>query len=232
MMNLSPTEMDRLVIFNAAQMARRNMSLGVRLSHPEAVAYLTDEVMTAARRDMGYAEIRDMATRLLSAEDVEPGVPEMIPMLYIECLFAEGTKVMALFDPIAPAAEKGPDDIVPGEIISPDEDIEMFADLPSVTIDVVNTGDRDIQVRSHTHFFETNRALKFDRAAAWGMKVDRPAGTGIRFEPGVVKSVRLVPIAGERRVRGQAGLVNGFLDAPGAREKTLELARARGYLGA
>lgn len=232
MMNLSPTEMDRLVIFNAAQMARRNMSLGIRLSHPEAVAYLTDEVMTAARRDMGYAEIRDMATRLLSAEDVEPGVPEMIPMLYIECLFAEGTKVMALFDPIAPAAEKGPDDIVPGEIISPDEDIEMFADLPSVTIDVVNTGDRDVQVRSHTHFFETNRALKFDRAAAWGMKVDRPAGTGIRFEPGVVKSVRLVPIAGERRVRGQAGLVNGFLDAPGAREKSLELARSRGYLGA
>ncbi|CDX24900.1 Urease gamma/beta subunit (Urea amidohydrolase gamma/beta subunit) [Mesorhizobium plurifarium] len=232
MMNLSPTEMDRLVIFNAAQIARRNMSLGIRLSHPEAVAYLTDEVMTAARRDMGYAEIRDMATRLLTAADVEPGVPEMIPMLYIECLFAEGTKVIVLFDPIAPPAEMGADHMVPGEIVSPSGTIEMFADLPVVTMDVVNTGDRDIQVRSHTHFFETNRALKFDRAAAWGMKLDRPAGTGVRFEPGVAKSVRLVPIAGDRHIRGQAGLVNGFLDAPHAREKALELARARGYLGA
>lgn len=232
MMNLSPTELDRLVIFNAAQMARRNMSLGIRLSHPEAVAYLTDEVMTAARRDMAYAEIRDMATRLLTAEDVEPGVPEMIPMLYIECLFAEGTKVMALFDPIAPAAEPGPEHVVPGEILFAEGEIQMFGDLPVTEIDVVNTGDRDIQVRSHTHFFETNRALKFDRAAAWGLKLDRPAGTGIRFEPGAVKSVRLVPIAGARLVRGQAGLVNGDLDAPGAKARSLELARSRGYLGA
>lgn len=232
MMNLSPTEMDRLVIFSAAQLARRNMSLGIRLSHPEAVAYLTDEVMSAARRNVGYAEIRDMATRLLTAADVEPGVSEMIRMLYIECLFTEGTKVIALFEPIAPAAEKRADDIVPGEIISPPGNIEMFADLPVVKIDVVNSGDRDIQVRSHTHFFETNRALKFDRAVAWGMKLDRPAGTGVRFEPGVVKSVRLVPIAGDRLIRGQAGLVNGFLDAPDAREKALELARTRGYLGA
>ena len=84
MMNLSPTEMDRLVIFNAAQMARRNRSLGIRLSHPEAVAYITDEVMTAARRNMPYAEIRDMAGRLLTSDDVEPGVGQMIPMLYIE----------------------------------------------------------------------------------------------------------------------------------------------------
>ncbi len=232
MMNLSPTEMDRLVIFNAAQMARRNLSLNIRLSHPEAVAYLTDEVMTAARRDMPYAEIRDMATRLLTAAEVEPGVPEMITMLYIECMFAEGTKVVALFDPIAPAAEPGPDHVVPGEIIPGEGEIEMFGDLPVVTIDVTNTGDRDVQVRSHTHFFETNRALRFDRAASWGMKIDRPAGTGIRFEPGVTKSVRLVPIAGARQIRGQAGLVNVYLDAPGARDKALNLARSRGYLGA
>ncbi|GGC61579.1 urease subunit beta [Chelatococcus reniformis] len=232
MMNLSPTEMDRLVIFTAAEMARRNRALGIRLSHPEAVALLTDEVMLAARRDMAYDEIRDMAGRLLTTDDVEPGVAEMVPMLYIECLFAEGTKVMALFEPIGPGETPLPQGVSPGEIISPDDDIEIFADLPAVTIDVVNTGDRDVQVRSHTHFFEVNRALRFDRAASWGMKIDRPAGLGVRFEPGVVKSVRLVPIGGGRVVRGQAGLANGALDEPGAKQRALGLAKARGYLGA
>ena len=232
MMNLSPTEMDRLVVFTAAEIARRNRSLGIRLSHPEAVAFLTDEVMVAARRDLPYDEIRDMASRLLTTDEVEPGVAEMIPMLYIECLFAEGTKVMALFEPIGPGEKPLLDDIVPGQIISPDDEIEMFADLPVVTVDVVNTGDRDVQVRSHTHFFEVNRAMRFDRAAAWGMKIDRPAGTGIRFEPGVLKAVTLVPIAGDRIVRGQAGLVNGFLDEAGAKQRSLLLAKARGYLGA
>ncbi|WP_166306176.1 urease subunit beta [Bradyrhizobium sp. 2S1] len=232
MMNLSPTEMDRLVIFNAAQMARRNRSLGIRLSHPEAVAYITDEVMTAARRDLPYAEIRDMAGRLLTTDDVAPGVAQMIPMLYIECMFAEGTKVMAVFEPIALSNTPAADDLVPGEIIAGGENIESFADLPAITIEVINTGDRDVQVRSHTHFFEVNRALRFDRAAAWGMKIDRLAGAGVRFEPGVTKSVRLVPISGDRVVLGQAGLVNGPLDVPSARDDALKHARARGYQGA
>lgn len=232
MMNLSPTEMDRLVIFSAAQMARRNRSLGIRLSHPEAVAFIADEVMTMARRDIPYAEIRDAANKLLTTDDVEPGVAEMIPMLYIECLFAEGTKVMAVFEPIGPGSQPLSDDLVPGEIIAGGGDIEMFADQPVVTIDITNTGDRDIQIRSHSHVFETNRALRFDRAAAWGMKIDMPSGTGIRFEPGVTKSVRLVPIVGSRVVLGQAGLVNGPLDEPGAKERSLELARSRGYIGA
>lgn len=232
MMNLSPTEMDRLTIFTAAEMSRRNRTLGIRLSHPEAVALLTDEVMLAARRDLPYAEIRDMASRLLTTDDVEPGVADMVAMLYIECPFAEGTKVMALFEPIGPGTLPLADGVVPGEILSPLDDIEIFADLPVTTVRVVNTGDRDVQVRSHTHFFEVNRALDFDRAAAYGMKIDCPAGTGVRFEPGARKEIRLVPMVGDRVIRGAAGLVNGPLDAPGAREKALELARARGYLGA
>jgi urease subunit gamma/beta len=231
-MNLTPTEMDRLTIFTAAEMARRNRKLGIRLSHPEAVALLTDEVMLAARRDMPYAEIRDMASRLLSTDDVEPGVAEMIPMVYIECAFAEGTKLLVLFEPINPGNLPLEESTYPGQIMSPAGEIEFFEDGESVTIDVVNTGDRDVQVRSHTHFFETNRQLEFDRDKAWGMKLDRPAGMGIRFEPGVVKSVRLVPIAGDRIVQGQAGLVNGPLEAEGAKARGLELARSRGYKGA
>jgi urease subunit gamma/beta len=231
-MNLTPTEIDRLTIFTAAELARRHRSLGIRLSHPEAVALITDEVMTAARRDLPYAEIRDLAGRLLTTDDVQPGVAEMVALIYIECHFAEGTKVIALFEPIGPGSQPPLDDIVPGEIISPDEEIEIFAGRPVVTIDVVNTGDRDIQVRSHAHFFEANRALKFDRAAAWGLKVDRPSGTGIRFEPGLVKSVRLVPIDGRRVVLGQSGLVDGPLDAPDAKATALSRAKALGFLGA
>jgi len=230
-MNLTPTEMDRLTIFTAAEMARRNRSLGIRLSHPEAVALITDEVMLAARRDMPYAEIRDMASRLLTTDDVEPGVAEMIPMIYIECAFAEGTKLLVLFEPISQGEQPLLEATFPGQVFTPDGEIEFFEE-DVITIDVVNTGDRDIQVRSHTHFFETNRALEFERAKAWGMKIDRPAGMGIRFEPGVVKSVRLVPIAGERVVMGQAGLVNGPLEAEGALERGLEKARSLGYKGA
>lgn len=231
-MNLTPTEMDRLTIFTAAEMARRNRSLGIRLSHPEAVALLTDEVMLAARRDMPYAEIRDMASRLLTTDDVEPGVAEMTPMIYIECAFAEGTKLLVLFEPIGPGDQSPSEDTYPGQIITPEGEISFFEDGPSVTIDVLNTADRDIQVRSHTHFFEINRQLEFDRAKAWGMKLDRPAGMGIRFEPGVVKSVRLVPMAGDRIIRGNAGFTDGPLEAEGALDRGLEAARARGYKGA
>jgi urease subunit gamma/beta len=231
MMNLSPTELDRLTIFTAAEFARRNRAHGIRLSHPEAVALLTDEVMFAARRDMPYDEIRDMAGRLLTTDDVEPGVAEMIPMIYIECLFEEGTKLLVLFEPIGPGKLPLREDFVPGEIVTCEGDIELFAGQAVITIDVVNTGDRDIQVRSHAHFFEVNRALDFDRAAAWGMKLDRPAGAGIRFEPGVVKSVRFVPIAGARIVRGQAGLVEGALDDPDTKPQAIALARGRGYRG-
>jgi urease subunit gamma/beta len=230
-MNLTPTEMDRLTIFSAAELARRYRSLGIKLSHPEAVAFITDEVMTAARRDLPYAEIRDLASRLLTTDDVQPGVAEMIALIYIECSFAEGTKVIALFEPIGSGEKPAADAIIPGEIIAPDEDIEIFAGKPVVTIEVVNTGDRDIQVRSHAHFFEANRALKFDRAAAWGMKLDRPAGMGVRFEPGLVKSVALVPIDGGRIVLGQSGLANGSVDAAGAKGAALARAKALGFLG-
>ncbi|MDC9826261.1 urease subunit beta [Devosia sp. ZB163] len=231
-MNLTPTEMDRLTIFTAAEMARRNQKLGIRLSHPEAVALITDEVMLAARRDMPYAEIRDMASRLLTTDDVEPGVAEMTPMIYIECAFAEGTKLLVLFEPIAIGNLPLLETTYPGQVFTPEGEIEFFEDGESVTVDVTNTGDRDIQVRSHTHFFESNRALDFDRAATWGFKLDRPAGMGVRFEPGVPQSVRLVPIAGNRIVQGQAGLVNGPLEAEGAKARGLELAQARGYKGA
>ncbi len=99
----------------------------------------------------------------------------------------------------------------PGEYILSDGDIELNAQRRTARVVVRNTGDRPIQVGSHYHFFEVNRALNFDRKAAYGMRLDIPAGTAIRFEPGDEKEVNLVALAGARRVYGHNGLVNGNL---------------------
>lgn len=112
--------------------------------------------------------------------------------------------------------------MVPGEYIFDGEDIELNANRTVVTVSVNNTGDRPVQVGSHYHFFEVNRALVFDRAKGYGMKLDLPSGTSVRFEPGDVKEVRLVPYGGRREVYGFNGLVSGRLDDPFTRESSLK----------
>jgi urease subunit beta len=102
--------------------------------------------------------------------------------------------------------------MIPGEIITPDGDVTLNAGRDTVTLAVTNTGDRPIQVGSHYHFFETNPALRFDRAKARGMRLDIPAGTAVRFEPGQSRDVTLVAYAGERRVFGFRQDVMGRLD--------------------
>lgn len=103
--------------------------------------------------------------------------------------------------------------MTPGEYILAEGDIELNAGLPVTVIEVANTGDRPVQVGSHYHFAETNAALRFDRAAARGMRLDIAAGTAIRFEPGQVREVSLVPYAGARKVYGFRGDVMGELEA-------------------
>ncbi len=230
-MNLSPTERDRLTIFTAAEHARRLRGHGVRLAHPEAVALIADEMLLAARKGMGYEAIVDMAARLLTEDDVEPGVASMVEFISVEANFAEGTKMVIVFQPIGPG-DGATEDIDPGEIITADGEITVNAGRPTLVLDVVNTGDRDIQVRSHTHFFEVNRALEFDRAQAFGMRLDVGSGCGVRFEPGLRKRVTLVPMAGARIVHGQAGLTQGALDDDAVRQAALAAARAAGYRGA
>jgi urease subunit gamma/beta len=215
--NLTPTEIERLTVFNAAEMARRNLREGIPLSHPEVVALLADEVMLAARKNLAYDEVLDRATSLLTADQCEPGVPEMVRLVAMDAPFQEGTKLVTLIDPITPHEN----DIRPGEIIVGDEPIELFPGVERVTVTVVNRGDRDVQVRSQSHFFETNSALEFDRRAAWGHKLDVASGAGVRFEPGIPVEVRLVPISGDRVAQGFSGLVNGPLDAVGALDAAL-----------
>ncbi len=120
--------------------------------------------------------------------------------------------------------------MIPGEYFFDGPDLELNAGRPTVTLQVNNTGDRPVQIGSHFHFFEVNRALRFDRAAAYGFRLDIPAGTSVRFEPGEERTVHLVALGGRRIVRGLNGLVAGALDEPGTREAALQRAAAGGYV--
>jgi urease beta subunit len=114
-------------------------------------------------------------------------------------------------------------------IVDADE-IELNAGRRTTTMTVANTGDRPVQVGSHAHFFEVNRALRFDREAAYGMRLDIPAGTASRFEPGQEHEVTLVALAGARRASGLSGLVEGDLDDGAVRSVAIARAVERGFI--
>jgi urease beta subunit len=114
--------------------------------------------------------------------------------------------------------------MIPGEYFLDDEPIELNSGRVTVRIEVANHGDRPVQVGSHCHFFEVNRSLVFDRAAAYGMRLNIPAGTAVRLEPGDTREVELVALGGSREVAGLNGLVEGRLDDPKVRAAAVERA--------
>jgi urease beta subunit len=126
-------------------------------------------------------------------------------------------------------AVKTRDVIIPGEIILGQGDIIAFEGRQTVDVTVANTGDRPIQVGSHCHFFEANRALMFDREKAFGFRLQIPAGTAVRFEPGEEKRVTLVAIGGNRVAYGINGLTNGYLDDPAVRTAAFRRAADLGF---
>ncbi len=117
----------------------------------------------------------------------------------------------------------------PGEVLCAPGTLQLNAGRETKTLTVANLGDRPIQVGSHYHFFEVNRALQFDRAEAYGFRLDIPAGTAVRFEPGDTKTVVLVAIGGTRSMYGLNSLVNQALDAPDSKATALERVRSLGY---
>ncbi len=124
-----------------------------------------------------------------------------------------------------------PANVIPGEVILGKGDVVAFAGRETKELDVSNVGDRPIQVGSHCHFFEANRALKFDREQAFGFRLQVPAGTAVRFEPGEEKRVTLVAIGGNRVAYGINGLTDGRLDDPDVRRRALAKAAAQGFMG-
>jgi urease subunit gamma/beta len=208
-MNLTPREKDKLLISMAAIVARRRLERGVKLNYPEAVALITDFVVEGARDGRSVAELMEQGAHVVSYEQVMDGVAEMIGDVQVEATFPDGTKLVTVHHPIRGGAAE----LIPGEVIAEGPDVVMNIDRASEQLSVANTGDRPIQVGSHYHFFEANPALEFARAKARGMRLDIPAGTAVRFEPGQTKSVSLVPFAGDRRIFGFRQAIMGPLDA-------------------
>jgi urease subunit gamma/beta len=197
-MNLSPREKDKLLVSMAAMVARKRLERGVKLNHPEAVALITDFVIEGARDGRSVADLMEAGAHVITAEQVMDGIAEMIHDVQVEATFPDGTKLVTVHNPIRGAHGA----MVPGEVLTEPGDILMNEGRETDSVTVANTGDRPIQVGSHYHFFETNPALHFDRSAARGMRLDIPAGTAVRFEPGQTRDVRLVALAGKREVYG------------------------------
>ncbi len=233
-MLLTPTEMERLTIFTAAELARKRKAKGLRLNHPEAVAFISDEILEGAREGRSVADLIGFGSTLLTTDDVMPGVADLMPMIQVEGTFPDGTKLVTVHDPIRPGKKKKMPKgaVVPGELVVEDGEIELNAGRPTARIKVLNTGDRPIQVGSHYHFFETNRALEFDRAAAYGLHLDIPAGTAVRFEPGESKEVDLVAFGGTGELIGLNSLTDGSAHSEARKEAALQKAHDRGFKGA
>ncbi|MFJ9040213.1 urease subunit gamma [Streptomyces sp. NPDC102406] len=223
-MRLTPTERDRLLLFGAAELARSRKARGLRLNVPEATALIADTVCEAARDGKRLAEAIEAARSVLGPDDVLPGVADIVTEVHVEAVFEDGSRLAVVGDPIGgTAGQDAPGALLPGP--------EHADPAPHVTLTVTNTAPVPVSVTSHFHFFEANPRLDFPRAEAYGMRLAVPAGSSVRFGPGESHDVGLVPIGGARVAIGFAGLVDGPLDAPGAREEALRRAAACGYLG-
>jgi urease subunit gamma/beta len=203
-MHLTPREQERLLIFVAADVARKRRARGLKLNYPEAIAVLTADILEWARDGKSVADIMTLGTNILGANDVMPGVAEMIHEVQVEATFPDGTKLVTVHDPIPAGAHKR----TPGEYLLEGQAIEANRGRRTLTVIVRHTGDRPVQIGSHYHFFEVNNALQFDRDKASGMRLNIAAGTSVRFEPGEEKSVELVEFTGARKVLGHQGKGN------------------------
>ncbi len=211
-MLLTPHEQERLMVAGAAEVARHRRERGLLLNHPEAVAVLTAWILEAARDGMSVAQIMSAGRDVLDTSDVMEGVEALIDELQAEATFLDGTKLVTLHGPIQPAplapgaVDDGAARLVPGEVLLGEGDVVLLEGRDLVSLTVLNTGDRPVQVGSHFHFAEANEALQFDRDVAVGSRLAVPAGTSVRFEPGISMDVAVVAFAGKGVTAGFRGL--------------------------
>lgn len=249
-MHLSPRELDKLWLHNAGFVAQKRLARGLRLNYPEAVALIATQLLEFIREGKRVSELMDLGRQFLGRNQVMPGVPDMITEVQVEGTFPDGTKLVTVHHPIAsangdltlalhgsflpvpslslfgPAPSDG--SIEPGALEIQPGDIELNQGRQTVTLTVTNLGDRPVQVGSHYHFIETNAQLRFDRGKAYGKRLDIPAGTAVRFEPGETKTVHLVDIAGRRVIRGGNNLADGPV-SDANRTEALKRAEAAGF---
>src|SRR5436190_5098548 len=236
-MHLSPREIDKLTLHAAGFLAQKRLARGLRLNHPEAVALIATQLLELIRDGKSVAELMDLGKKFLGRNQVMPGVPEMIYDVQVEGTFPDGSKLVTVHHPIS--SENGdlslalygsflpvpsllvfkplPNGVEPGAVDVAPGDVELNAGRETVSLLVTNLGDRPVQVGSHYHFIETNPQLRFDRAKAYGKRLDIPAGTAVRFEPGETKTIKLVEIAGNKVIQGGNNLASGAVSEAGKR---------------
>jgi urease subunit gamma/beta len=247
-MHLSPRELDKLVLHNAGFLAQKRLARGLRLNHPESVALIATVLLEFIRDGRSVAELMDLGRQLLGRNQVMSGVPELIYDVQVEGTFPDGSKLVTVHHPIAsengnlalalygsflPVPELSKfapiaDEPQPGAYLLAEGDIEANVGRTPVEVEVTNLGDRPVQVGSHYHFAETNPGLRFDRTLAYGRRLDIPAGTAVRFEPGETRTIRLVEIAGKRVIRGGNNLASGKVSVT-ARRAVAARAKKRGF---
>jgi urease subunit gamma/beta len=216
--HLAPREIDKLLLHGAGFLAQKRLARGLRLNVPETVALVATQLLELVRDGKSVAELMDVGRRMLGRRQVLLGVAEVVHEIQVEGTFPDGTKLVTVHDPIAledgdlalalygsflPVPDlsvfedaDGGRARVPGLVQIAPGVIELAPGRRRLTLQVTSRGDRPIQVGSHYPFAEVNAALEFDRASAPGMRLDIPAGTAVRFEPGETRSVTLVEFGG------------------------------------
>ena len=196
-MRLTPWEEERLLIFSAAELARRHRATGIALNAPEAVALICDAMLEAARAGGGYADVEAAGLAAVDPPDVMPGVRELVEEVRLEVLLGDGARLVVLLDPLgrgAPLAGDGPGAVVQAPAPEPRGPSPA---LERRTLEVTNTSRRIVRVSSHFPFDKVNARLQFDRAAAAGLRLDIDAGSSERWGPGETRTVALVRYAGD-----------------------------------
>jgi urease subunit gamma/beta len=214
-MHLTPRDIDKLTLHAAGVLAQKRLARGLRLNYPETVALIATQLLELIRDGRAVAELMELGRRFLGRAQVMDGVAYMCAEVQVEGTFPDGTKLVTVHSPIV--LEHGdlalalygsflpvPDASIfavprtgvcdpPGELLVREGELTLNEGRPSFVFSVKNIGDRPIQVGSHFPFAQANAALVFDRVAAAGKRLDIPAGTAVRFEPGDEKTVNLVP---------------------------------------
>lgn len=231
-MRLTPRDWEKLMLHTACTVAQKRYARGLKLNYPEAVALISGQLLELIRDGYSLAELAELGKTILGTEDVMPGVAAMIDRVQVEGTLLDGTKLVSVHHPISQqkgnaelalyasgltkiplyGGKQQPDNsmnVIAGEETLLNEPISYNEGRRTISLEVINTGSRDIQVGSHLCFEEVNKALAFDRKASIGYRLNIPAGTAIRFNAGETRTVELVEIAGEKLVFGGNGIVNG-----------------------
>ena len=202
-MRLTPSEEDRLLLFGAAELARRHRDAGLPLNAPEAVALICDAMLEAARAGSGYAEVEAAGLASVAPTDVMDGVRELVDLVSLEVLLGDGTRLITLVDPLGQGA--APDPLGPGAVVpaldaaeTPPGGVEKAHahGRERLELTVRNTSQRVVRISSHFPFDRVNARLSFDRAAARGFRLDIEAGSSERWGPGETRTVQLVRFGG------------------------------------